>query len=311
MSYHPDSMLKRAFQIMEKEVHTQIQKVEILGCPFENGIMCMQQFRRGVLGTKFAPQAIKSKLGRTVRGIDVDQYNTGYLADTITAHTLIKNTIKETSAPFIVIGGDHSITYPIIKGMSKNSESMGIIYFDAHLDVRPLEGADGTIISSGNSFRRIIEDPKIKIEGGQIAAIGIQPGESEIYKIQRAFAHDTGMNIIEESHVHSAIDLEELMKDVIAGIDREEIYLSIDIDALGEKWAPGVSAVNKNGLTLDQVVKMINCIPRIVAADITEASARSWSHEGVIDHDGKVKLDITAQTAAFLIQDILIPKMNL
>ena len=129
-------------------------------CPFDNGIRVMQQFKRGVYGAANAPEIIfKYLFNKTPKNIiPVKQYNTNKNEDSYKGHEEITKYISKFAPPFLVLGGDHSITYPIIKGLNENlkNKKIGLIYYDAHYDLRPLEVENKDILSSGNSFYRII-----------------------------------------------------------------------------------------------------------------------------------------------------------
>ena len=147
-------------------------------CPFDNGIRVMQQFKRGVYGASNAPEIIyKYLFNKTPKNIiPVKQYNTFKNEDSYKGHEEITKYISKFDPPFLVLGGDHSITYPIVKGLNENlkNKKLGLIYFDAHYDLRPLEGENQDILSSGNSFYRIIKNKEIN--GENIVVIGIKIG---------------------------------------------------------------------------------------------------------------------------------------
>eukprot|EP00826_Nyctotherus_ovalis_P066559 TRINITY_DN9847_c0_g7_i1.p1 TRINITY_DN9847_c0_g7~~TRINITY_DN9847_c0_g7_i1.p1 ORF type:complete len:312 (-),score=58.21 TRINITY_DN9847_c0_g7_i1:85-1020(-) len=277
------------------------KKRDIILCPFDNGIRVMQQFKRGIYGAAKGPRAIFSLLepdASPAHIIPVDKLNTGLNEDTYKAHDTITKYIEGVGKPFLVLGGDHSITYPIVKGFIKDmpKKRLGLIYFDAHFDLRPLEG-DNNVLSSGNSFYRILTDPDMPIQGSNIVVIGIQPQQSPIFKQQEAFAKAHHMTIFYRDDINSH-NMEEVMEKAlnIASEGTKGIYLSFDIDVLAIEDAPGASAPSVGGLPLDWAKRMV-AMGKFVAADIAEVSNREKSWDNKEDPQGPAKLAKTAQSA--------------
>lgn len=277
-------------------------KRNIVLCPFDNGIRVMQQFKRGIYGAAKGPQAMFSLLEPDTSPahiIPVDKLNTGLNEDTYKAHDAITKYIEDIKRPFLVLGGDHSITYPIVKGFTKNmpKERLGLIYFDAHFDLRALEGDKNDVLSSGNSFYRILTDPDMPIQGSNIVVIGIQPQQSPVFKQQEAFANAHHMTVFYRNDINSH-NMEEVMEKAlkIAGEGTGGIYLSFDIDVLAIEDAPGASAPSVGGLPLEWAKKMVS-LGKFVAADIAEVSDREKSWDNKEDPEGHAKLAKTAQSA--------------
>ena len=251
--------------------------INIILCPFDNGIRSMQQFGRGNQAPQIIFETLKKEINVNQISIPVEDFNTGVNEDTIKAHEIISSFINKTKKPFIVLGGDHSITYPILRGLV-NEGSLGLIYFDAHYDLRPLEG-DG-VISSGNSFYRIINDKQINVKGENMVAIGILKSESEMFKSMDEFALTNNMTVFYQDEINSQ-NIKEIMSKAleIAGENTNGIYLSVDIDVCNQKYAPGVSCPAKNGLELKDVISMIS-MGKFIGVDIAEASIRERSWKG-------------------------------
>lgn len=275
-------------------------------CPFDNGIRVMQQFSRGVYGAANAPAKIFSYLfpdKTPTLKIPVEPYNTGKNEDNYKGHKKITNFISKIKNPFYVLGGDHSITYPIVKGLCKNKK-LGLIYFDAHYDMRPLEGPNKDILSSGNSFYRIIKDKALPISGENMVVIGIKKGESEIFKKMDNFARKKRVTTFYLNDVKDNNYMKIMKKAVeIANRGTNGVYLSIDIDGVDSKFAPGCSCPTDNGMPVKWIKDMIKST-KFVAGDVVEASNRERSWKGEVDEEGDDKLEITAKTAADIIGNV-------
>ena len=174
----------------------------ILGVPFDGGIRMMKRFGRGIAGARDGPEAILRRLKDTTYEIlDLSEYQLEVTDDRrdnpiavqednetiIAAHGQIQKAAERFSSEdrLISVGGDHSITYPLVKGVCKvhNDKKIGLTYIDAHFDLRPLETHVGVpgLISSGNPFFRIIEDPDIPVFPENMVAIGIHHSDTSIF----------------------------------------------------------------------------------------------------------------------------------
>ena len=276
-------------------------------CPFDNGIRVMQKFKRGVYGASNAPEIIyKYLFNKTPKNIiPVKQYNTFKNEDSYKGHEEITKYISKFDPPFLVLGGDHSITYPIVKGLNENlkNKKLGLIYFDAHYDLRPLEGENQDILSSGNSFYRIIKNKEIN--GENIVVIGIKKGISDIFKIMDDFAHKNKMTVFYSDEINES-NYKKIMEKAIeiASKGTDGIYLSFDVDLIDAKYVPGCSCpAIENGFNLNWAKDMV-AMGKFIAADIVETSNREKNYKGEEDKDGNKKLDISAKTDVEIISNM-------
>lgn len=284
----------------------------VILCPFDNGIRVMQEFKRGVYGAYKAPEAIYSKLFPKEKVInkipEVEKLNTKKNEDTYKAHQSITNYISQFKTPFIVLGGDHSITYPIIRGIyeRKKYKKIGLIYFDAHYDMRPLEGPNKDVLSSGNSFYRILTDKDFSefLTGENMVVIGIKKGESEIFKQMEQMSVDKKMTTFYLNEINDSSYKTIMQKAIeIAGKNTEGIYLSFDTDVLDKKYVPGASCPAEVGLELNIAKNMI-ILGNFIGADIVETSNRELSWKNETDPDGDKKLEISALSDTEIINSI-------
>jgi len=315
-----------------------MKEIKILLCPFDNGIRSMLRFKRGITGAYMGPQAVYEKLkssGLKFEEIPLQKYNTDVIntnifdvefrklqkKNTIQAHKVIEKYIYETKKSDcfpITVGGDHSITYPLVKGISKfyKDKRIGLIYIDAHFDMRPFDDDPDIsgVISSGNAFKRIIEDDDINISGENIAAIGIHNSGSDNFKSLNEYATSKNLKIFFDSQITDiAATIEETMKHICKNTDI--IYISIDIDAVDQKYAPGVSAPAVQGISEDMLLELVTKFishPNLKGIDITEISNRQTAWYEILEkrkrdeteEEKDKKLDKTAELGAKLIRNI-------
>jgi arginase len=163
--------------------------------------------------------------------------------------------VRRTNVRPILLGGDHSVTYPIIRGVRLTSAPLTIIHVDAHTDL--YDEFEGDRFSHACPFARIME------EG--LASRLVQIGIRTLTKHQREQADRFGVEII---------DMRAWSRGARPDISKAEtIYLSIDLDGLDPAFAPGVSHPEPGGLTVRDVLSLIQSLEApMTAADIVECN---------------------------------------
>jgi len=307
----------------------------LLACPFEGGIDMMLRFGRGVTGAADGPAAVLAELGpaRPRRELRLAPYHLPPTAATRddpaaiqqqqalieAAHALITTEVEQVCRAGqlpVALGGDHSLTFPLVRGVAqaRPGQKLGLIYIDAHLDMRPLESHAGVngLVSSGNSFRRLIEAGIVR--GQNIVAIGIYHSSSTVFKLMAEFARAHGVTIIGDKTCDSPERVAaRALRAALAGTDG--LCLSVDIDAVEAGAAPGVSAPAERGLPAAFVLELAAKIAAgspLVGADVVEVSARRNSWRELFgepftetEADKQAKLRQTAQLAAAVVHQIL------
>ncbi|MFS4492001.1 agmatinase [Maribacter sp. 2308TA10-17] len=154
-------------------------------------------------------------------------------------------------APLITLGGDHSITYQLLKAHYKKYGAVDILHIDAHADL--YDNFEGDKYSHACPFARIMEDGL----ANRLVQIGIRT----LSKHQQEQADKFGVEIIQMKD----FDLKQLPT------FENPIYLSLDIDGLDPAFAPGVSHHEPGGLSTREVLNIIqNINVPILGADIVE-----------------------------------------
>lgn len=171
------------------------------------------------------------------------------------------------------LGGDHSITYPIIKAHFQFRGEFDILQIDAHGDL--YDNFEGDKFSHACPFARIMED--------KLACRLMQVGIRAINPHQREQVKEFGVETIE---MHQ---FEEGKRPVFD----KPVYISLDLDGIDPAFAPGVGHHEPGGLTSREVLRLIQSIDvPIVGADIVEYNP----HRDVSD--------MTAMLAAKLLKEI-------
>jgi arginase len=151
----------------------------------------------------------------------------------------------------VCLGGDHSITYPIVRAFAKRFTDLTIVHFDAHPDL--YDEFQGSRHSHACPFARIME------EG--LAKRLIQLGIRTMIAHQRKQAARFGVEIVEMR------DLPAIDKLKLAG----PVYISFDVDVLDPAFAPGVAHREPGGMSVREAISHLHAITGdIVGADLVE-----------------------------------------
>jgi arginase len=183
-------------------------------------------------------------------------------------------TQKIADFPHVVtLGGDHSISFPVVQAIVRKHGKLNILHFDAHPDL--YEEFEGDRFSHACPFARIMEAGL----ASRLVQIGIRTANAH----QREQAARYGVETIEARGW--AGKLPEL-----AG----PVYISVDIDVLDPAFAPGISHHEPGGLSTRELVNAIQSIKApVVAADLVELNPRR-------DRD-----DVTAVAAAKIMRELV------
>ena len=187
---------------------------------------------------------------------DIDNVQGG-----IKGYEQIQNTINELlqqGARVLSLGGDHSITYPILASeYSEIYPTMTILHIDAHPDL--YENFEGNPYSHASPFARIMERNCCCNTALRLVQVGIRTMNHQ----QREQANRFNVEVLEMDAMEKAVS-------VVQSIEGP-MYLSLDLDGLDPAFAPGVSHHEPGGLSSRQVIDLIHQIKaQIVGADIVE-----------------------------------------
>ncbi len=192
----------------------------------------------------------------------------------------IRGVIEKDVTP-LVIGGDHFVTYPVLKALAKKHGPLGFIHFDAHRDVEPDEGGR---IDHGTMFNYAVS------EGVIDAGRAIQLGIRTCYAGERTF----GMEVMfaDEVQAKSAGDV---AKAILRRVGEGPAYLTFDIDFLDPAYAPGTGTPVPGGLSSYQALAIIRALKGLdlVGMDVVEVSPP-------YDH-----ADMTANAGAMIALELL------
>ena len=269
--------------------------VIIQGIPYESATS-------GKKGTSFAPDVLRT-ISRDMqpmsrRGINLSPLTIRDVGDVL-LHPLdgaatrenieyaFSSLTSKSSATIISLGGDHSVSYPMIKALASQTE-VGIIWFDAHRDL--LDEYLNSKYSHGSPLRRVIEldtiDPR------NVFLVGTRYMTTE----EQDVVETQGIKELSAVAIEESTNVRELfkksVKDIAQNVDK--LYVSIDIDVLDPAFAPGTGTPVPGGLSTSQLMNFLWDIPvKIRAYDLVEISPH-------LD-----PLGITVKAAVSLLAEIL------
>lgn len=243
--------------------------VVIVGAPFDGGT----SYRSGA---RFGPQAMRSacylahdgsrpSLAMRVDGLqdmrvvdagDVELYSGDAVKSCADLEVVIER-IARTGAIPLVLGGDHTITWPDVTGVARARGwgKVSVIHFDAHADTGDIEF--GSLVGHGQPMRRLIESGAAR--GDRFLQMGLRgywPGPETLQ-----WMAEQGMRSYEMTEI-VARGFDECLTEAftIATDDCDGVFLSVDIDVCDPGHAPGTGTPEPGGLSARQLLDAVRRI---------------------------------------------------
>jgi agmatinase len=177
---------------------------------------------------------------------------------------LVTQDLVEAGKTVVSIGGEHTITLGIVKGLANDARKTAIVSFDAHLDLR--NEFLGLKLSHTTFMRRISEEAKLS----EIVEVGTRA----VCREELAYAKRTRMGFYTAQQIRSegSEQVAERLKEKLAGC--EKIYLSIDMDILDPAYVPAVQNPEPDGLDMQALLTILTsiCDKRVVGFDVVEVA---------------------------------------
>ena len=238
-----------------------MKEIKLLGVPWDADSSYLR-------GPALGPAAIRAELERvrvysnmtTEFGVDLEQPGTWADAGDVPATTGEETRAAITAKvaelmreghPVLSLGGDHSITWPILCAVHANVGKVDVLHFDAHPDL--YDEFEGSRFSHACPFAR-------SLEGGLIGRL-VQVGIRTVPEVLRRQVERYGVEVVTMSDWTGPPSVK---------FDRP-VYISLDLDALDPAFAPGVSHREPGGLSVRDILATMQRLQgRVVAADLVE-----------------------------------------
>jgi len=174
------------------------------------------------------------------------------------------NQIVDAGVVPLSVGGDHSISHPILKAVGKN-RPVGMIHIDAHCDTSG--SFDQTKFHHGGPFRNAVLDGVL--DPTRTVQIGIRGSAEYLWE----FSYDSGMTVIHAEEV-TGMGMPAIIEKARAIVGDGPTYLSFDIDSVDPSFAPGTGTPEVGGLTTREVLELIRGLKGInlVGGDVVEVA---------------------------------------
>jgi len=214
------------------------------------------------MATRAAP--FDSLMVADIGDVAIDTFNLPKCVDIIT--DAYCDIIAKGCRP-LTLGGDHTLTYPILRAMAEKYGPVGLIHVDAHADIN--ENMFGEKIAHGTPFRRAFEDKLLDTK--RCIQIGLRATGYAADDFD--WPRQQGFRVVQaEECWHKS--LTPLMDEVRKQMGKGPVYLSFDIDSLDPAFAPGTGTPEIGGLTTIQGIEIIRgCWGlELVGCDLVEVS---------------------------------------
>jgi len=235
----------------------------IFGIPFDGTV----SFRPG---TRFGPQAVRQELDgletySPYLELDLVDYKICDLGDltlpfgnTIKVMELIENEARSFVADnkkTLAVGGEHLVSYPLIKAHLEKYPDLHVVHLDAHADLR--DDYQGEKLSHASVMRRVFDE----MGAGEIWQFGIRSGTKEEF----GFAA--------KNTVMQKFDLEGIEK-IVGLIGDQPVYFSIDLDVLDPSIFSGTGTPEPGGVSFKELMNTMQQMTslNIVGGDVVELS---------------------------------------
>jgi len=251
--------------------------VAIVGIPFDSGT----EYRSG---TRFGPRKIR-ELSLILWGYNhalgvfptqdlkiVDYGDVGVIPVDIRATmdciTDQVTSILEQDTTVVALGGDHSISLPLLRAHSSKHGPLAVIQFDSHPDTWDWSFQNQPY-SHGTPFRRAIEEGLIDTNAYiQIGIRGPTGGQND-----RSEARELGATILTIDQAFE-MGIPSAIRTIRTTIGNRPVYVSLDVDAVDPAFAPGTGTPEVGGLTSFQILQLVRGLQglNIVGFDLVEVS---------------------------------------
>ena len=250
--------------------------IGLIGVPYDGGVT-------NRAGARHGPREIRnqSSLMRTIHHINrvspFDIANIADLGDVAFSEPFNHQAVNEDITEYfglvkksgvipLSVGGDHSVTYPIFKGIASDGP-IGMIHVDAHTDT--WGEIWGSKFHHGSPFRLAVEDglldPKRTIQ------IGIRGAQNFMDGID--FSIDSGMRVVFMEEFFE-IGVKEVIKEALKVVGNGPTYISFDVDGLDPVFAPGTGTPEVGGITTIEAQTLLRGLNglNLIGADVVEVA---------------------------------------
>ena len=193
--------------------------------------------------------------------------NTFDLKDAVRRINMFYDSVLTHPVIPVTLGGDHTLTLPVLRSIAKKHGPVGLVHIDAHADIN--DHMFGEAIAHGTPFRRAFEEGLI--DADHTFQIGLRGTGYTAEDFD--WARDKGFTVVQAEELwHKSAT--PLIDDIRAKMGTRPVYLTFDIDSLDPAYAPGTGTPEIGGLTSVQAIELIRGCQgmNLVGCDLVEVS---------------------------------------
>ncbi len=265
--------------------------VVVSGIPFDSATSFRAGARLGPQAIRAASVQLAELIGRAfpfginpLKILAVADYGDctldfGYPQNIVSAVEQHADTLIQSGATMVTLGGDHFVTYPLLRAHAKKHGPLSLVHFDAHVDTWE---DDGERLDHGSMFLRAKREGLI--DTSRSVQIGIRSYSDD----------DHGFTVLNAPMVHEQ-SVAEISRRICEVVGQSPAYLTFDIDCLDPAFAPGTGTPVPGGLSSAQALGILRGLGEInfVGMDVVEV-APAYDHA-----------EITALAAATIAHDFI------
>jgi agmatinase/guanidinopropionase len=176
--------------------------------------------------------------------------------------------LRGAGAKVLLVGGDHSISLPSLRGHASTLGEVAVVHFDAHPDTWN-EEFPGHRYSHGTPFRRALEERLIA--KGSYVQVGLRgptagPGDYEQ-------ARELGARVLTADAVYD-LGMDGVLEEIHEAVRKRPVYVTLDIDVVDPAFAPGTGTPEVGGLTSRQILQLVRGLKglNLVGCDVVEVA---------------------------------------
>ena len=172
--------------------------------------------------------------------------------------------LKRQGVRPLSVGGDHSVTYPILKALGRD-RPVGLVHIDAHCDT--MGAFDDSKFHHGGPFRLAVLDGALDPE--RTIQIGIRGAANVFWE----FSYASGMTVIEIEEF-TALGVAAVAERARAVVGGGPVYVSVDVDGFDPAFAPGTGTPEVGGITPREGIALLRALTglQVIGADVVEVA---------------------------------------
>jgi guanidinopropionase len=247
--------------------------IALVGVPMDLGVSNRP-------GARFGPRAVRTieRIGPyhpTMRAVPKSRVRAADVGDVpFRSRYSLERSLEDIERYFLAlktqgvrplsVGGDHSITYPILKALGREAP-LGLVHIDAHCDT--MGAYDGSKFHHGGPFRLAVLDGVLDPE--RTIQIGIRGSSNMFWE----FSHDSGMTVIYMEDF-MRMGVAAVIEKARAVVGDQPIYISVDVDGFDPAYAPGTGTPEAGGLEAREGLALLRGLQglTVAGADVVEVA---------------------------------------